>query len=138
MGQRMQVGFMGLGRMGSLMAANLAKAGFPLTVYNRTPSVAEEFVAGHGGSVAATPAELAASTDVLISMLADGDVLIETYSGPAGVLEGIRRGTMAVDMGTSGPRAVRTVRDLVGPAGGESGRCPGVGKHTCGRSRASS
>ena len=109
---------MGLGRMGSLMAANLANAGFPLMVYNRTTSIAEEFVGRHGGSVAATPSELAASTDILISMLSDGDVLIETYSGPAGVLSGLRGGTIAVDMGTSGPRALRTLRDLVDQRGG--------------------
>jgi 3-hydroxyisobutyrate dehydrogenase len=114
----MQVGFMGLGRMGSLMAANVAKSGFPLSVYNRTASLAEEFVAAHGGSVAASPAELAASSDLVISMLADGDVLISTYSGPGGVLEGIRPGTTALDMGTSGPTAVAVVRDLVEKAGG--------------------
>jgi 3-hydroxyisobutyrate dehydrogenase-like beta-hydroxyacid dehydrogenase len=109
---------MGLGRMGSLMAANVAKSGFPLSVYNRTASLAEEFVAAHGGSVAASPAELAASSDLVISMLADGDVLISTYSGPGGVLEGIRPGTTALDMGTSGPTAVAVVRDLVEKAGG--------------------
>src|SRR5688572_461409 len=104
---------MGLGRMGSLMAANVAKAGFPLSVYNRTVSTAEEFVATHGGKVVTTPGELAASSDLLISMLADGDVLVSTYSGPGGVLEGIRPGTMALDMGTSGPTAVAVVRERV-------------------------
>lgn len=117
-GSDVHVGFMGLGRMGRLMAANVAKAGFPLTVYNRTPSVAEEFIAAHGGSWVATPLELAGSVDVLVSMLADGDALIQTYSGPTGVLGGLRGGTTALDMGTSGPRAVRTVRDLVGQRGG--------------------
>ena len=112
------VGFLGLGRMGSLMAANIAKAGFPLTVYNRTRSVAEEFVAGHGGSVAATPAELAAASDVLVSMLADGSALIDIYSMEGGALEGLKPGSVAVDMGTSGPLAVAVVRDKVEKAGG--------------------
>jgi 3-hydroxyisobutyrate dehydrogenase-like beta-hydroxyacid dehydrogenase len=111
------IGFMGLGRMGSLMAANVARAGFPLTVYNRTRSVAEEFAAVHGGSVAATPAELAAASDVLISMLADGAALIDTYSMEGGVLEGLKPGSVAVDMGTSGPQAVAVVRDQVEKAG---------------------
>ena len=118
MTQEMRIGFMGLGRMGSLMAANVAKAGFPLSVYNRTPSVAEDFVGAHGGSVAVNPGALAASNDLLISMLADGDALISAYSGPGGVLEGIRPGTVAVDMGTSGPQAVAMVRDRVESAGG--------------------
>ena len=109
---------MGLGRMGSLMAANVAKAGFPLSVYNRTVSVAEDFVGAHGGGVAVNPGALAASNDLLISMLADGDALISAYSGPGGVLEGIRPGTVAVDMGTSGPQAVAIVRDRVESSGG--------------------
>jgi 3-hydroxyisobutyrate dehydrogenase-like beta-hydroxyacid dehydrogenase len=118
MNDKISVGFMGLGRMGSLMAANIARTGFPLTVYNRTVSVADEFVAANGGSVAATPAHLAGSSDVLISMLADGDALIDIYSRAGGVLEGLKPGTVALDMGTSGPRAVGVVRDQVERAGG--------------------
>jgi 3-hydroxyisobutyrate dehydrogenase-like beta-hydroxyacid dehydrogenase len=104
--------------MGSLMAANVAKAGFPLTVYNRTVSVAEDFVAGHGGTIATTPAELAGASDVLISMLADGEALINVYSMVGGALEGLKPGGVAIDMGTSGPQAVATVRDMVEKAGG--------------------
>ena len=104
--------------MGSLMAANVAKAGFPLTVYNRTRSVAEDFVAAHGGSVAATPAELARASEILISMLADGGALLDIYSMDGGVLEGWQPGAMAIDMGTSGPQAVAVVRDQVEKAGG--------------------
>jgi 3-hydroxyisobutyrate dehydrogenase-like beta-hydroxyacid dehydrogenase len=112
------VGFLGLGRMGSLMAANVAKAGFPLTVYNRTRSVAEEFVAVHGGSVAATPAELARASDFLVSMLADGSALIDVYSMEGGILEALKPGSVAIDMGTSGPQAVADVRVKVEKAGG--------------------
>ena len=111
------VGFLGLGRMGSLMAANVARAGFALTVYNRTRSVAEEFVAANGGSTAATPAEAAAASDVLISMLADGAALIDTYSRQGGALEGLKAGAVAIDMGTSGPQAVAVVRNQVEEAG---------------------
>ena len=112
------VGFMGLGRMGSLMAANVARAGFPLTVYNRTTSVAEDFAASHRAGVAATPASLAGTSDILISMLADGDALIDTYSMSGGVLEGLRPGALAVDMGTSGPLAFAAVREKVAVVGG--------------------
>lgn len=65
----MQVGFIGLGNMGSGMAANLLKAGHALTVYNRTPAKAEALVA-EGGRLAKTPRE-AARGDVVITMLAD-------------------------------------------------------------------
>ena len=108
---------MGLGRMGTLMAANLARAGLPLTVYNRTMAAAEAFVASYGGELAASPAQIAASSDVLITMLADGDALIEIYTMPGGVLEGIRPGTMAVDMGTSGPVALQEIRGPIEGAG---------------------
>ena len=109
---------MGLGRMGSLMAVNVARAGFPLTVYNRTVSVAEDFAAAHGAAVAATPAILAGSSDILISMLADGEALLDLYSRTGGVLEGLRPGALAVDMGTSGPIAVAVVREKVAAVGG--------------------
>jgi 3-hydroxyisobutyrate dehydrogenase-like beta-hydroxyacid dehydrogenase len=104
---------MGLGRMGSLMAANLAKAGFQLTVFNRTSAVAEQFAADHPAEVAATPRDLAARSEILISMLADGDALIETYQGDEGVLAGLRAGALSIDMGTSGPRAVAEIRSQV-------------------------
>ena len=55
-----RVAFLGLGIMGSRMAANLARAGFELTVWNRTAATAERFAAEHGATLAATPAEAAA------------------------------------------------------------------------------
>ncbi|HLF42603.1 MAG TPA: NAD(P)-dependent oxidoreductase [Acidimicrobiia bacterium] len=110
---------MGLGRMGSLMAANVARAGFPMRLYNRTRAVADDFAAAHGGSPAATPRELAEGSDLVLSMLADGDALIETYTNPDGVLEGLARGTVAIDMGTSGTDAVRLVREKVEARGSE-------------------
>ena len=114
---RPTVGFIGLGRMGSLMAANVARAGFPMRVYNRTQAVAEAFAAEHGVSAAPTLKELAEGSDFLVSMLADGDALIEAYTQPGGVLEGMAAGKVALDMGTSGPEAVQRVRDLVEAAG---------------------
>ncbi len=100
------------------MAANVAKAGFPLIVYNRSLSRAENFVAAHGGSVATIPAEVARESDFLITMVADGDALIDVYSMAGGALEALRPGTFAIDMGTSGPTAVKEVRDRVEGAGG--------------------
>ena len=70
---RERVGFIGLGIMGSRMAANLAAAGYELTVWNRTAATAEAFAAEHGVSVAATPAELAAVSDVVIKIVVDGE-----------------------------------------------------------------
>ena len=114
-----RVAFLGLGRMGSRMAAHLPGAGYDLVVYNRTADVAEAFVAEHGVAAAQSPAEAAATADVVVSMLADGDVLTEVYTGRDGVLETLRPGSVAVDMGTSGPLAVTALRLRVVEAGSD-------------------
>ena len=65
-----RVAFLGLGIMGSRMAANVARAGFELTVWNRTASVAEQFGAEHTGTrVAATPADAAAEAEIVVTMV---------------------------------------------------------------------
>ena len=84
----MQVGFIGLGSMGSGMAANLLKAGHALTVYNRTPAKAEALVA-EGGRLAKTPRE-AARGDVVITMLADDAAVESVAFGRDGVLAGLK------------------------------------------------
>jgi 3-hydroxyisobutyrate dehydrogenase-like beta-hydroxyacid dehydrogenase len=103
--------------MGSRIAANLAKAGQAMTVWNRTASVAEEWVAEHGGSVAPSLPELAAASEFVITMLADGDALEAVY-GEGGLTEGIGEGTIAIDMGTSGPESFGRARSRVEEAGG--------------------
>jgi 3-hydroxyisobutyrate dehydrogenase-like beta-hydroxyacid dehydrogenase len=99
--------------MGSRIARNLIGAGHDLRVWNRTASISEQWVAENGGAVAESLSSLAAGSDVLITMLADGDVLAEVYQMPGGLAEGVRRETLAIDMGTSGPEAFQRVRALV-------------------------
>jgi 3-hydroxyisobutyrate dehydrogenase-like beta-hydroxyacid dehydrogenase len=104
--------------MGSRIARNLIGAGHDLRVWNRTTSVSEQWVADNGGAVADSLSSLAAGSDVLITMLADGDVLAEVYEMPGGLAEGVGAETLAIDMGTSGPEAFQRVRALVeGKAG---------------------
>ncbi len=95
--------------MGSRMAANVAKAGHEVTVWNRTASVAEEWVAENGGVVAGAITDLAGS-EFVITMLADGDALEEVYAELAGSLG---PQTVAIDMGTSGPASFEKTRALV-------------------------
>ncbi len=92
------------------MAANIARAGYPLVVFNRTRSVAEDFAAEHGARVAGTPGETAETAEFVISMLADGEALLDLYTNAEGVLGSLRPGTLAVDMGTSGMEAVTSLR----------------------------
>lgn len=99
----MKIGLVGLGHMGRPMAARLAAAGFPLTVWNRTPGRA----VAAGATVAMSPQELAAASDVVITMLADGAAVRAVLSGPDGVLAAARPGTIVIDMSTIGPQAAR-------------------------------
>jgi 3-hydroxyisobutyrate dehydrogenase len=103
------VGFIGLGIMGSRMAANLRGAGFELSVWNRTATTAEQWARGHGASVARTPAALAAESDLLISMVVDGHQVESVLLGQDGAHAGARAGLLCVDMSTIGPAAARRI-----------------------------
>jgi 3-hydroxyisobutyrate dehydrogenase-like beta-hydroxyacid dehydrogenase len=96
------VAFLGLGRMGAPMAARIAEAGHPLTVYNRTPR--PELVP-NGASAATTPGEAVAEAEVIVTMVADGPALMAVLDGPDGVLAGAPAGAVLVDMSTIGPEA---------------------------------
>ena len=113
-----RVGFVGLGRMGYPMAANIARAGFPLTVWNRTVSKSEALVAETGAVVAASPADLAGAVDVLITMVADGRVLTDLYTGAGAICGSLSAGTVCVDMSTVSPDESRQVAAAVESAGG--------------------
>jgi 3-hydroxyisobutyrate dehydrogenase-like beta-hydroxyacid dehydrogenase len=99
-----EVGFIGLGIMGALQAMNLARAGYELTVYNRTREKAEAWVAEHGGTVADSPRAVAERSDVVITMVVDGPQ-VEDMIGQA--LEGARPGTLFIDMSTIAPGTAR-------------------------------
>jgi 3-hydroxyisobutyrate dehydrogenase-like beta-hydroxyacid dehydrogenase len=104
-----RVGFVGLGIMGSRMAANLARAGHALTVFNRTRATADAWTADHGGTVAGSPAEVGAASDVVISMVVDGDQVREALLGDDGVGQGASAGTLCVDMSTIAPAQTRAI-----------------------------
>lgn len=97
------VAFLGLGIMGSRMAANLARAGHELSVWTRTEGKAEAWVAEHGGRPALTPREAAASASVVISMVVDGAQVADILLGEDGAAHGARSSTLFVDMSTIAP-----------------------------------
>lgn len=103
-----KVGFAGLGRMGEPMAQRLLEAGFDLAVHNRSPAPAQA-LAARGATAAATPAELAADRDVVITMLAGPAAVEQVVAGADGVLAGARPGAVVVDMSTIGPSAARAL-----------------------------
>lgn len=119
-----RVAFLGLGRMGSPMAANIAAAGFPVTAYNRTIAKAEELAAAAGTQVAATPAAAVAEADIVITMMANADALRDVCDGPAGILASLRPGAIVIDMGTTGPEAIAALDVDVRERGGVLLDCP--------------
>lgn len=129
--ERPAIGFYGLGIMGSRMAANLARAGFALTVATRTPGKAAAWADGHGAAHAGTAAELAAACDVLITMVVDGPQVRDVLLGEDGAVHGAGEGLLCVDMSTIAPTdtaaigaelAARGVRLVDAPVTGSSPR----------------
>ncbi len=105
-----RVGFIGLGIMGSRMAANLARAGVPLTVHTRTREKAEAFAAEHDGvAVAVSPADLASGSDVVLTMVVDAAQVEQVLLGAQGVVRGDHDGLLCVDLSTIGARQVRRI-----------------------------
>jgi 3-hydroxyisobutyrate dehydrogenase len=99
-----RIGFLGLGIMGSRMAARLAEAGFPLTVWTHTPEKAAAWAAAHEPAVAAdTPAAVARASDIVLSMVVDGAQVASVLLGEGGVVESAREGLLCVDMSTIAP-----------------------------------
>ena len=100
-----RVAFFGLGIMGGPMAANLARAGFDLSVWTRTREKAERFAAEHGSRAGATPAETAAGADALISILPDAPEVEAVLFGDDGAAAALAPGALVVDMSTIAPSA---------------------------------
>ena len=92
----MNVGFIGLGIMGRPMAKNLIKAGYKLTVYDKFATAAVEDLVASGAKAAASNKEVAAASDVVVTMLPNSPHVKEAVLGANGVLEGAKSGTILV------------------------------------------
>jgi len=101
-----RIGFLGLGTMGAAMAANLARAGRPVTVWNRTPGRAPE-LDELSISRAASPAEVARAVDALVICVSDTPDVEAVLFGPDGVAAGARQGQLVIDCSTISPSATR-------------------------------
>jgi len=110
------IGFIGLGIMGRPMAHNLIKAGYPLVVLNRHKEVTEEFVA-LGARAGERPKDIAAQSDILITMLPDSPQVEEVILGPGGVLEGAKKGLVVIDMSTISPIVTRRLANRLAEQG---------------------
>jgi putative dehydrogenase len=117
----MHVGVIGLGKMGLPIARNLTERGFAVTGFCRSGS--PELTAA-GGTQAASPAEVAAAADVLLSIVPDAAAVEEVVAGPAGTLRGLRPGTVHIEMSTIDVSRKLALRDAVRGAGGDLLDCP--------------
>jgi 3-hydroxyisobutyrate dehydrogenase len=111
--KELRIGFIGLGIMGKLMADNLLKSGYELAVYNRSK---KKSLAGFQ-NVASNPKEVAEHSDVVIDMVTDAPDVRQVLLGKNGVIEGAKRGLIAIDMSTNSPATAKSLASSLGEKG---------------------
>lgn len=111
-----RIGFIGLGIMGRGMAANILKAGFPLTAWNRTRERTGALAAA-GAAVADSPAALAAASDIIITCVSDTPDVEAVILGADGVLHGAQPGSLLIDMSTISPAVTRDIASALAERG---------------------
>ena len=107
-----RIGFLGLGTMGSPMAMNLLAAGFSLVVWNRTHTKARPLVE-RGAKLGKGPAQVASEADVVITMVSSPADVEQIVLEPEGVVEGLREGSVLIDMSTVSPTTSRKLAGAV-------------------------
>ncbi|WP_219838682.1 NAD(P)-binding domain-containing protein [Paenibacillus sp. R14(2021)] len=103
-----KIGFIGLGVMGEPMAANLLRKGYPVTVYNRTPGKADKLIE-LGADTANSPAAVARTAEVIITMISNDDSIRAVYYGENGLLSSLMPGTIVIDSSTISPALSRQI-----------------------------
>jgi 2-hydroxy-3-oxopropionate reductase len=110
------IGFIGLGIMGRPMARNLLKAGYSLVVHSRSRGPVDEIVKA-GAKAASSPKDVAAQSDVLITMLPNSPDVEQVALGANGIIEGARRGLIFADMSTISPIVSKKIGEALAPKG---------------------
>jgi 3-hydroxyisobutyrate dehydrogenase len=106
-----RVAFLGMGIMGSRMAANVARAGFDLTVWNRTREKAERVAEATGAEIGESPAETCRGADAVITMVVDSPEVEEVLFGERGAIERLPSRALVIDMSTIAPKAVTKIAE---------------------------
>jgi len=110
------VGFIGLGNMGKRMAERLIRTGQQLRVYDINTSVLKSFQ-DLGAEIAASPSDVAAGCSVIITMLPNAAIVEEVVLGHQGIIDGVKPGTIYIDMSSSSPAVVQKLADRLGGKG---------------------
>lgn len=119
----MNIGIVGIGRMGAAMATRLLGLGHQVTVWNRSPAKAQALAAS-GATVAATPRALAEGCDVILSILADAPAVEAAYFGPDGVGSGPLAGKVVIEMSTLRPETQQSLAARLKALGAAVVECP--------------
>jgi 3-hydroxyisobutyrate dehydrogenase-like beta-hydroxyacid dehydrogenase len=104
-----KLGFLGLGLMGYPMARNLARAGHQLAIWSHTASKAKQLASEEKATVCASPKEVAAESDFIFACVGDTRMSELVFTGPGGVIEGAKPGTVAADASTIAPSVSRSI-----------------------------
>ena len=115
-GPRERIGFCGLGIMGLPMARNALRAGFAVTVWNRTAARSAP-LASEGATVAASPRAVAEASDIVVTMVTSSPDVEAVTFGPDGIAAGAHDGLLAIDMSTISPAVTRTLAERAAAAG---------------------
>ena len=122
----MKIGFIGLGIMGSAMAANLIKAGYDVTAWNRSADACH-LLAGMGATIAASPRAAAENTEILIAMMANPDAVQAVRNGDDGIIAGLSPGKGFIDMSTVDAETAQESARLTHAAGAHFLEAPVAG-----------
>jgi 4-hydroxybutyrate dehydrogenase/sulfolactaldehyde 3-reductase len=114
----MKVGFIGVGVMGAPMALNIIKKGHELTVFDHSPDAVARLVKA-GAKAAATPKEVGAASDIVVTMLPEPQHVEQVVLGADGVAEGLRKGGIVIDMSTIDPQTSKRIGDVLRTRGME-------------------
>ena len=118
------IGFVGVGSMGWPMAALLHKAGYPLQIVDASSERAQAFAKEFGGTVAASNRALAAASDIIITILPTSAIVQAVLEGPDGVLAGLRKDAVVVEMSSGVPTITRSLAEQVAAVGAHMGDAP--------------
>jgi 3-hydroxyisobutyrate dehydrogenase len=119
----MKVGVAGLGRMGAAIAKRLRDVGHDVVVWNRTPGRTAPLVAA-GATAAATPAELAAACEAIVTIVTDAAAIDRVFHAPDGLLSGDVRGKLFIEMSTVQPHTEVALAEKVVARGAQFVECP--------------
>ncbi|MGH7087557.1 MAG: NAD(P)-dependent oxidoreductase, partial [Stellaceae bacterium] len=112
----MEIGFIGIGRMGSRMAARLLAAGHRLSIADADPAACRP-LAARGAEVAPSPAAVAGTSDIVLTSLPGPAEVEAVIRGSGGVLEGAQRGSLIAELSTIGPEQSRALAQACAAAG---------------------